>query len=422
MCLCLLLSSSLVSAQQKQPNVDRQLGHYTLIQVKDLLKKNYYDPTFRGLPIDTLFDKADQIIAKAESNNEIWGTIADLLLLLNDSHTRFYPPSRMFTTDYGWEMQMVGDKCYVVIIEPGTDAQEKLSVGDQVLSVGGITPTRNNLWVLNYLYDSLKPMSGKHVVVQKVSGDQVTLDVMGKVQERKLLEVSPFDSFENSEEVRLSRKYEKLHAHRFAEIGNDVLIWKMPRFDLTESQIDSKMEKAKHYKGLILDLRGNHGGYEVEHLLSHFLAQDIKIGELVRRSGTKPWIVKGMGNKAYPGKLVVMVDSASASAAEIFARVIQLEKRGSIIGDRTSGAVMGSFHYGYWPRYRISITVEEIVMADGKLLEHVGVTPDELMLPTANDLATQRDPVLSRAASTFGISIDPTKAGTVFPVEWDKVK
>jgi len=46
------------------------------------------------------------------------------------------------------------------------------------------------------------------------------------------------------------------------------------------------------------------------------------------------------------------------------------------------------------------------------------VTPDETILPTAEDLAAGRDPVLSRAAALCGVSIDAETAGGYFPFVW----
>jgi len=59
-------------------------------------------------------------------------------------------------------------------------------------------------------------------------------------------------------------------------------------------------------------------------------------------------------------------------------------------------------------------------MADGGNLEKVGVTPDEQILPTTEDLATGRDPALARAAALGGLQITAEQAGRVFPFEWPK--
>jgi hypothetical protein len=57
-------------------------------------------------------------------------------------------------------------------------------------------------------------------------------------------------------------------------------------------------------------------------------------------------------------------------------------------------------------------------MPDGTRLERVGVAPDELILPTPQDMGEGYDPVLARAASLAGIDLDSKKAGRLFPREW----
>jgi len=91
-------------------------------------------------------------------------------------------------------------------------------------------------------------------------------------------------------------------------------------------------------------------------------------------------IAKTRGDGGFNGKLVVLVDSDSASAAEVLARVVQLEKRGVVLGDRTSGKVMRSRFYQHEMGvdtvivYGASVTDADIIMSDGISLEAAGVT------------------------------------------------
>ena len=96
------------------------------------------------------------------------------------------------------------------------------------------------------------------------------------------------------------------------------------------------------------------------------------------------------------------------------------------IGDLTAGAVMmstrrpgllGDQSSGNMIQYGLSVTEADIIMADGQSLEHVGVTPDLVLLPTASDLRVRRDPVLARAIELAGGRMSPEKAGMLFPPE-----
>lgn len=68
--------------------------------------------------------------------------------------------------------------------------------------------------------------------------------------------------------------------------------------------------------------------------------------------------------------------------------------------------------------YGFSITEADLIMKDGKSLEHSGVAPDEVVIPTAKDLAAGSDPALAHAAQLAGLTMSPEAAGKMFPFEW----
>jgi C-terminal processing protease CtpA/Prc len=176
---------------------------------------------------------------------------------------------------------------------------------------------------------------------------------------------------------------------------------------------------------LILDLRQNAGGNveTLKALLSSLFDHDVKLYDRVGRDSTKEVVTKS-AHHPFEGKLFVLIDSKSASASETLARVVQLEKRGVVIGDRSSGSVMEAKQYTSGAGldmvmfYGVSITDADLIMSDGQRLEHIGVNPDQMVTPTALDLANGRDPVLAHAAELAGVKMTPESAGQIFPYQW----
>lgn len=428
---CFNSAPSAVSAQRPPSKFDIDRAHTMLGVVKDDLKKNYYDPSYHGMDLEASFKTADEKLKTATSLGQLFGIIAKVLTDLDDSHTFFIPPGRAARTEYGWQAQMIGDKCFVVAVKPDGDAANKgLKAGDQLVSVDGVTLTRQNMWTFQYLYHALRPQPGMRLQLIKPDGSRQQVAVLAKVQQRKrMMDISGDDAGNDIFDlIREEENESHLHRHRLIELGDDLLIWKMPAFDLEKDKVDEFADKFRKRKDLILDLRGNGGGAEetLLRLLGNVFDHDVKVGDLKARKDAKPVVAKSRGNNAFTGKLVVLIDSDSGSAAELFARVVQLEKRGIVIGDTSSGAVMRARHFDHEigidviVPYGVSITEADIVMTDRKSLEHVGVTPDEIKLPAAADLAAQRDPVLAYAASLLGVTMTAEKAGSFFPIEWRK--
>jgi C-terminal processing protease CtpA/Prc len=421
---------SVSSQQSTLSKIDRDRAQDMLQVVGNDVRKHYYDPKFHGIDWDANLKQAQAKIDKADSNGRAFSEIAAALDVLNDSHTFFIPPQRAMRHDYGWQRQMIGDRCFIIRVRPGSDAEAKgVKPGDEVLGINGFAPDRSNSWKMDYVYNVLRPQPALQLELRDPAGAERKSEVLAKITELKRVTDLTGASGDNDiwDLVREGETSRRLMGWRSETFGDDLMILKFPQFFFSPTQIDDLLGKIRKEKALILDLRGDPGG-NVE-VLRQFLGgmfeNEIKIGDRVGRDNRKPMETK-KPHDPYTGKLVVLVDSRSASAAELFARVVQIEKRGVVMGDHSSGSVMEAKRYSNHIGtetvifYSTSITDADIIMSDGKSLEHVGVSPDELILPTPADLAAGRDPVLSHAALSLGIHLSPEKAGTLFPYEWAK--
>jgi C-terminal processing protease CtpA/Prc len=321
---------------------------------------------------------------------------------------------------------MVGDRCLITAVRPGSDAQEKLAPGDEVIAWQGFAPKRATFWKLNYSINRLFAAPVQQFAIRRPDGSEHKVEVTVKVKQlKRVLDLtSETDLYQL---IREEENDERLHRQEFQETGEGPMIWKMPEFDLSDDGVDHMIRQARQHPAMVLDLRGNPGGLVkmLQYLVGSIMDHDVTIATRKgRKPDLKPMVAKSRHGAAFTGKLIVLVDSRSASAAELFARVVQLEQRGTVLGDHSSGSVMESRYYPFSQGlntqfyYGASITDADLIMGDGMSLEHNGVVPDEVILPTPADLAAGRDPVLARAVQLAGGKMSAVQAGRLFPVEW----
>ncbi len=439
--LAMLLPQANLRAQQPsatQPttgaisNIDRERALGILYGVSKGIQELYYDPKMNGVDWSAAVANAKTKIAESNSLNEALTQIAIAVDMLHDSHTQFRPPARPYRLDFGFQHQMFWSLCFVTRVRPGSDAEAKgLKPGAQILKMNGVVPSRQSLRSIEYLDNVLNPQPEMQLEVQYPSGEQQKLEIKAKVTPSSDVAYRSgagvrYDVMRRSESTRHRMRPQLAH---FDDIGILKLPWFVyrPTRSYDQASIDEFYYdlpgKIRNFRALIVDLRGNRGGYvdALEYFLGIFIDHDVKVCDKVMRKKTSPEIVKGKPHLYFPGKLIVLVDSESASAAEIFARVMQLEHRGTVIGDRTSGSVMEATGYYFASSgvdYGAEVTIANLIMTDGKSLEHRGVNPDEIALPQPGDLESGNDPVLARAAQELGVTISPQAAGKLFPYEW----
>jgi C-terminal processing protease CtpA/Prc len=394
---------------------NRYRGNRMLQEIKGVLKSRYYDKNFHGIDVDARFKAAAEKIKSSQTNSEIFLTIAGLLIEFDDSHTRFYPPNRTNQVDYGFSMQMVGANCFVTNVKRKSDAEAKgLRAGDRIVSIGPTVVKRENLWIVNYLIYSLIPQPSIQLSVVGIDGAERKINAIARV-------TSLEQRLKAAEKRRKDKPKDRQHCH---ELDSSLVVCRLETFSVERKQIDSMMAVATRYGKMVLDLRGNRGGLvEIEeYLTGHFFDRAVKIADLVTRDKKLERIASPRKERGFKGELIVLIDSNSASAAEVFARVIQLEKRGKIVGDVSAGAVMTSngltlgdvrgvsgfekiFAFG------MSVTVADLIMSDGQRLEKIGVFPDHPVGPSPLAILNRTDPILAYAADLLKVQITPEAAG-----------
>ena len=177
--------------------------------------------------------------------------------------------------------------------------------------------------------------------------------------------------------------------------------------------------RAEKIDGLVLDLRGNGGGYlpEAQSLTGLFINRGPVVQLRYGSGDTEVYDDPDSGTTAYDGPMAVLVDRFSASASEIFAGAIQDYKRGLVLGQRTfgKGTVQNMFSLDRWSSRnvngQITVTIGKFYRITGESTQHRGVEPD---VPLASAIDTEEigESALQAALPWDRIAGVPYRAGS----------
>jgi carboxyl-terminal processing protease len=156
--------------------------------------------------------------------------------------------------------------------------------------------------------------------------------------------------------------------------------------------------RNKSAQTLVLDLRGNWGGsLEIaQKIFALFFTEKTDVGAFRDRKGKTLSLKMGGNKSAYRGRILVLTDRNTGSAAEVFASAVQESGRGIVVGQRSKGGVLGATHYKLPNGFDLHVALMDYHTVKGVRLEGRGVIPDVAVDLTIKDFREDRDAVLDR--------------------------
>jgi carboxyl-terminal processing protease len=153
-----------------------------------------------------------------------------------------------------------------------------------------------------------------------------------------------------------------------------------------------KSKQVEQANGLIIDLRGNGGGYLTEAIkLTGLFIESGPIVQVQDSNGRNRVLPDRDNSIAYSGPLLVLLDRLSASASEIFAAALQDYGRAIVVGERSFGKgtvqqvvplrKAGSSDH----ESQVKFTTAQFFRINGGSTQHKGVVPDILLNSGAED-------------------------------------
>lgn len=408
----IILLSQFLDAQSINIGLERARAKTILTVVSKRIQKDFYDPDLRGLQWQQLLAETQSRIDAAQSPGQMYTAIFALIDKLQDSHTVFIPPGHVNKPKFGFEAQPFGDEVRIYELEKDSVVKAAgLELGDQILSINGYVARREDFDKLILFLRVLRPVAAMEINYRRGTEGEKNVRVQGKVQQG--VQVKDLNEDAWYDFIREDQTYEAKHPHvKWADYGDGIGYLKLRSFEPEEGWLHDALGKVQDSKALIFDLRGNGGGRvdSLKYVAGCFSTQPWVMANSLSRKKLEPIKVEPKSPHLM-GPLVVLIDSESASAAEAFARSMQISNRARIVGDRSLGRLTVA---KIFPEkigadiivpFATEVGVAHFIFTTGEEVEGKGVIPDEVCIPSGQDLKENRDPCRDRAVALLRMAL-----------------
>lgn len=245
-------------------------------------------------------------------------------------------------------------------------------------------------------------------ILYKVDGEEVyslsTEEIAKKVRGEAGSEVT-VTVVRDGEEKSFTMKREEINnVSAYVEYSGSTAIVTVTRFDSDTGTMVQGFAKEFAGKGVnkvILDLRGNGGGYvsAAKDLLSLWIDNDVILLQKSRHFGNSE--EKSSSGKATLAdmKTVVLVNGSTASASEIVAGALQDYGKATVVGEKTYGKGVVQQLYDLSGGTVLKVTTAEWYTPKDRSINGEGITPDVEVERTYEDINAMKDPQMDKAKS-----------------------
>ncbi len=331
-------------------------------QVWQTIADHYLYPDFRGLDWEAVKEEFAPRVIAAANDAEFYAVLTEMVARLGDRHSRFLPPSiaeRDDALSSGREEKVgIG----VITVPTADGAMIRHIFPNGPASQAGLRPRDRIVAVDGVLYNAGGDIEG-------AEGSQVRLTVIrpgGHTRDVVLMR--------RVVEARIRPIMRRLDG----DIGYLAVttLWVNDMSDLVSGAL-TDLVVERPVRGLILDLRGNPGGWRdvLTGVLSHFVRGEV--GDFFDQRDVTPLEIEERGGPDLRGlPLAVLIDNDTASYAELMAGILQAETGAIVVGTSSAGNTETIYAYELDGGARLWVAQEGFRLRNGVNLEGLGVQPD----------------------------------------------
>lgn len=383
-----------LSAEQRQEIFERT---WTIVH------ERYVYEDFRGLDWEAMRLTFTPRILAAEVPEEFYALMRELIASLGDDHSRFESPQQVASQQaefrgelryggIGALIRTVDEGGLILMVAPEAPAERAgLAPRDLILAVNGIPFNDDAAFGPQGPIGAVRGEPGSFVHLTVRTGSEAPREV------HVVREAVASEAFNQVRGRLLPR----------GEIG----VIEIPSFyvDALDRRTRETVEELLALgtlRGLIIDVRGNSGGYV--HLMRNTVALFHDGGSIGSTSGRASYEEQRIPEgQSIPGiediPIAILIGPSTVSAGEMFAAGMQVLGRARIVGEPSAGNTENLFGYTFDDGSRLLLAELAYHLPDGTMIEDRGVIPDRHVGGEWWRLHPDEDPQLLAAVEELGL-------------------